>query len=87
MTGDEVVQLGPIRPEHACDGWRLGGDEANGWCLYRPVGDLVAKVHGTTATTCAWGIYRPDGTMIREASWDDVDEAKALADKWIQERQ
>jgi len=85
MTGGERTPLGPIRPEHVGDGWRLEGDERGGWCLTKRHGDLVAKVYSTTPKSVAWSIYRPDGRMLREASWDDVDEAMELADKWIRE--
>jgi len=86
MSDREAVRLGPIRPEHVGDGWRLDGDERGGWSLCKRVGDgVVAKIRATTSTTCAWSVYAADGRMLREASWDDVDEAKALADKWIRE--
>jgi len=86
MNGYRRVRLGPIRPEHVGDGWRLEGDEAGGWWLSKRVGDMVSRVHGTSPTTCAWGIYRPDGRMIREASALEVQDAKAAADDWIRER-
>jgi hypothetical protein len=85
MSGD-IARLGPIRPEHACGGWRLEGDDRGGWSLSKRVGDAVAKIRPTTPTTVSWGVYAADGRMLREASWDDVAEAKALADKWIREK-
>ncbi|MBF6328502.1 hypothetical protein [Nocardia transvalensis] len=85
MSTGEVVHLGPIRPEHVSDGWRLEGDESGGWWLSKRLGDRVATIRGTTPTTCAWSVYRAGGRLLREASSYDVEEAKALADEWIRE--
>lgn len=80
------TELGPIRPEHACGGWRLDGD-LDRWALTKPVGALIAKVYATTPTTVAWSVHRADGRMLRGASWDDVEEAKTLALNWIRKNQ
>lgn len=76
--------FGPIRPEHACDGWELAGDAAE-WWLTRRYGCYRACVTGTTKTTCAWQISATDGSMIREASARSVDDAKSAADAWVKE--
>lgn len=86
MNGRDAAQLGPIRPEHVGDGWRLEGDERGGWWLSRPIGDLSVNICATTPTTCAWSIYRADGRMLREASSRNVEEAKAATVAWIRER-
>jgi len=86
MNCGDGVLLGPIRPEHVGDDWRLEGDERGGWWLSRPVGDLSVKIYATTPTTCAWSIYRADGWMLREASSRNVDEAKTAAVAWIRDR-
>jgi hypothetical protein len=78
------TDLGPIWPEHTIGGWRLDGDQTS-WWLYKRFGDLVAKVYATTPKTVAWTVYDPGGRTLREASRDDVEEAKTQADTWIQE--
>ncbi|WP_024805591.1 hypothetical protein [Nocardia sp. BMG51109] len=79
-----MSDLGPLRPEHATDEWRLDGDE-NSWWLSKHADSLVAKIRPTTPTTCAWGIYTTDGRMIREASVTCVDVAKQAVDEWGQD--
>lgn len=82
MTADAM--LGPIRAKHARDGWQL--DHAGtGWALTKRIRALTARVYATTAATCSWSVYYDNGCMLREVSWGDVEEAKALADKWIQD--
>jgi hypothetical protein len=85
MNGGEIVRLGPIRPEHATGGWKLKGDDRGRWFLSKPAGPNIAPIQATTATTCAWGIYRANGRMLREASAKDVGQAKAAADAWVRE--
>lgn len=78
--------VGPIRPEHATGGWTLKGDHSGRWYLSKPAGHgTLARIMATGTDTCAWGIYHPDGRMIREASAESVQDAKALAQRWIQE--
>lgn len=83
---NEPAALGPIRPEHATDGWRLEGD-SRGWCVSKRVGAMIAKVRGTTPTTCVWGVYEAGGRMLREASSNDVEYAKTTATLWIESNQ
>jgi len=78
--------LGPIRPEHAAGGSKLEGDDRGRWFLSKSTGRALARIQATTPTTCSWGIYRPDGQMIREASARCVDSAKSAVDTWIQEQ-
>ncbi|WP_068005813.1 hypothetical protein [Nocardia pseudobrasiliensis] len=92
MEGKQVVDhnransgdgpFGPIRPEHATDGWALAGGPAE-WWLTKNFGDYRARVKATTRTTCAWRIGRQDGSLLREASARSVDDAKTSADEWI----
>ncbi|MCM6773111.1 hypothetical protein NDR87_04330 [Nocardia sp. CDC159] len=79
-SGEEP--FGPIRPEHATDGWALAGGPAE-WWLTKDFGECRARVKATTRTTCAWRIGRLDGSLVREASARSVDEAKAAAQEWI----
>lgn len=76
------IGLGPIRPEHARNGWRLEGDNRTGWQLTKRLdGGLVAKVAATTETTVAWSVYR-GGHLLREASALYVRAAQAAAVTW-----
>ncbi|QIS20924.1 hypothetical protein [Nocardia terpenica] len=82
MNGGGNVRLGSIRPEHVGDGWLLEGDERDGWCLTRPVGDVTVRIFAT-ASGCALGLCRADGRMVRGASALDVPHAKAQAARWL----
>lgn len=82
MTGG-VIDLGPIRPDHATDGWRLDGDEYGWWLATTFPGGWLARIYATTPTTVAWTMFR-DGAMVREESARDVDTAKAHVKQWIQ---
>jgi hypothetical protein len=74
--------FGPIRPEHAADGWELAGSAAE-WWLIKDFPGFYGQVRGTTATTCAWRIYRIGGRLVREASARSVADARAAADAWV----
>ncbi|MBF6328422.1 hypothetical protein [Nocardia transvalensis] len=76
------VPFGPIRPEHAVDGWSLAGGPDE-WWLTKDFGEYRMRVKATTATTVAWRIGYLDGRLRREASAVDVDEAKTQAEKWV----
>jgi len=75
--------LGPIQPEHACDGWRLRGDGHN-WHLIKDYGKHLGVISATTSTTCAWQITTRTGDLVREASAGaDVGAARDAADEWV----
>lgn len=76
-------ELGPIRPEHAGDGWRLEGDERSGWYLARRIYSLVGQIKGASPTSCVWTVYSGDGRVLRKAICDDVDAAKADGEEWM----
>ena len=76
--------FGPVRPEHASDGWKLAGGPAE-WWLIKTFGTYHARITGTTSTTCAWLVSRPDGGLVREVSARGVEDAKAAADAWAKE--
>lgn len=76
--------FGPIRPEHASDGWEVAGDPSE-WWLIKAFGEFHARITGTTCTTCAWLISRPDGGLLREVSARGVEDAKLAADAWVKE--
>jgi hypothetical protein len=83
MTGGEGAQLGPIRPEHAVNGWRLEGDDNGSWCLVKHVGRARGKIRPATAQAVSWTIYGMDGALIREASERYVAVAMANAETWL----
>lgn len=76
-------ELGPIRPEHAGDGWRLEGDERRGWYLARRLYTLRAQIKGSSPTSCVWTVYAGDGHVLRKATYNDVDKAKEDGEKWM----
>lgn len=80
---DDTARLGPIRPEHATDGWRLEGDEG-GWWLSKRIGAVEAKIRATTPRTLSWRIDA-GGEFMREASAADVYHAKTMVDDWVEE--
>lgn len=84
MTGD-VMDLGPIRPEHATGGRRLDGDESGRWLAFPLSADYQVRIYATTATTVARTASDGRGRVVREASARDVDDAKAAVDRWIRE--
>ncbi|WP_156959372.1 hypothetical protein [Nocardia sp. BMG51109] len=73
---------GPIKPEHADNGWIIEGDQDQRW-LSKDYGDLRGRVKTTAPTACAWRITTADGAFLREASSSDVHAAKAAADDWV----
>ncbi|MBF6331858.1 hypothetical protein [Nocardia transvalensis] len=76
-----IEPFGPIRPEHATNGWELHGDDSE-WRLIKRTEGLVLRVKPTTRTTCAWTVKAEDGRFLREASARDVEAAKADAENW-----
>ncbi len=82
MTGDEVAQLGPIRPEHATGGWRLEGDHLGRWRLAKQFGDTKVLIVPVASGAIAWTILR-DGHVVRAASERDVETAKSRGAEWI----
>ncbi len=78
---DAVDQLGPIRPEHAIDGWRLEGDDLGRWRLVKHFGSTVAMIV-PTASAIAWMIL-VGGKVTRAASERDIETAKTNAAAWI----
>lgn len=74
--------FGPIRPEHAADGWELAGGPGE-WWLRKDFGEFRGRIKATTRTTCAWRIGRQDGSLIREASARSVEDAKLAAEDWF----
>lgn len=76
-------ELGPIRPEHAGDGWRLEGDERRGWYLARRWYSLRAQIKGSSPTSCVWTVYASDGRVLCKALSDDVAKAKRDGEKWM----
>jgi hypothetical protein len=84
-TAETSPDLGPIRPEHATDGWRLEGDDHDRWRLAKRFGDTVAMVV-PTASAIAWTLLK-SGKVIRAASEQDVETAKAHATAWIAKQQ
>ncbi|MBF6334141.1 hypothetical protein [Nocardia transvalensis] len=82
-ANSEERPFGPIRPEHATDGWELAGGPAE-WWLTKDFGEYRGRVKATSRTTCAWRIGRQDGSLVSEASAPSVAEAKAAADAWVQ---
>jgi len=83
---DEVSLLGPIRPEHAVDGWRLEGDDLGRWRLVKRFGDAVAMIVPTTSSPISWMILK-GRKVVRAASEQDVETAKAHAAAWITKQQ
>lgn len=79
---DAIDQLGPIRPEHATDGWRLEGDDLGRWRLVKHFGSTQAMIVPTSAAVVAWTILE-GGKVIRAASEQHVDAAKSAAAEWI----
>lgn len=75
--------LGPIRPQHEGNGWKLRGNEKGRWWLLKDFGRYIGIISATTPTTCAWQITTRAGDLLREASSDDVAVARAAADKWV----
>ncbi|MFI5776905.1 hypothetical protein [Nocardia sp. NPDC051570] len=84
-ANSDGAPFGPIRPEHATDGWALAGGPAE-WWLTKDFGALHGRVKASTRSTCTWRIGRPDGSLMREASARSVDDAKTSADEWIREQ-
>ncbi len=82
--GGNEEPFGPVRPEHASDGWALAGDAAE-WWLTKTYGAFHARINGTTGKTCAWRISKPSGDLIREVSAFTVEEAKIACDTWAKE--
>jgi hypothetical protein len=75
---------GAIRPEHARDGWQFQGGQDREMLVKR-FGERTARIRATTATSCAWSIYRADGRLLREASERHVRDAKNAVARWIRE--
>lgn len=81
---DAPEDLGPIRAEHAIDGWQLRGDGRGGWHLMKDYARLIGVISATTPTTCSWQITTRTGDLRREASGgEDVAAARAAADEWV----
>lgn len=84
MNGGERVHLGPIRPEHTRDGWRLEGDDRGRWRLVKHMGEAMVTIWPTTPWTCAWTVS-VDGRTVREASERRVETVQANAEAWVRE--
>lgn len=76
--------FGPVRPEHASDGWELAGGPSE-WWLVKTFGAYRACITGTTCNTCAWLVSGPDDRLVREVSARGVEAAKIAADSWAKE--
>ncbi|WP_238846038.1 hypothetical protein [Nocardia terpenica] len=81
--GTAGMPCGPIRPEHATDGWELCGTHAEYW-LARRHRTYVLQIQATAARTCALRVYSGE-TLVREASASSVEYAKYIAQQWINE--
>lgn len=76
--------LGPIRPEHITDEWRLDGDDRR-WWLARTLPDgRHVRIYATTPTTTTWSVTDACGRVLREASELEVEAAKSAVKQWIE---
>ncbi|MCX4095332.1 hypothetical protein [Nocardia sp. alder85J] len=80
MTGPD---LGPFRPHHVRDGWRLEGDHRGEWSLVLPAGNQVAQIRATGTESVSWTVYASSGAVVREASAVSVEAAQEHAWRYL----
>ncbi|MBF6062019.1 hypothetical protein IU500_19280 [Nocardia terpenica] len=72
---------GPIRRNHATNGWQLIRAPGEYW-LEKAVGDVRAIVRADTVSTCFWSIGTPDKPGLRVGGLR-VEDAIAAAEAWL----
>jgi hypothetical protein len=76
---------GPVRPEHAVDGWELEGDD-DGWGLIKRYGPYIAVIEAYTSTTCAGFVSAGESeTVLETGPRLSVEPLRGELDKWLEQ--